>query len=98
MDHTPGPWRVEHGTSCYIYADEAHHIGPICSMRSRLDYPAMNPKVADTLDANAHLIAAAPDLLYALVQLLDQDDHGECEIWVRNKARAAIRKALGELA
>lgn len=49
-------------------------------------------------EANARLIAAAPDLLDALKELLDQDEHGEDEIWVRNKARAAIAKATGEQA
>lgn len=52
-------------------------------------------RFAALVEANASLIAAAPDLLEALKELLDQDDHGEDEIWVRNKARAAIAKAEG---
>ena len=48
------------------------------------------------VSANARLIAAAPELLEALVLLLDQDDNGDGEIWVRAKARAAIAKATGE--
>lgn len=63
--HTPGPWRVSDGAMRYIVADG--HMGPLCDIRSRLDYPGMDPIVADTLDANARLIAAAPDLLAAVV-------------------------------
>ena len=33
---------------------------------------------------------AVQELFIALKELLDQDDHGEDEIWVRNKARAAL--------
>ena len=47
-------------------------------------------------EANARLVAAAPLLFEALQLLLEQDDNGEDEIWVRNKARAAIAKATGE--
>ena len=39
---------------------------------------------------------AAHDLLEALELLLDQDKHGDDEVWVRVKARQAIRKARGE--
>jgi hypothetical protein len=42
--------------------------------------------------ANARLIAAAPDLLEALRAMLEDDDHGEA----CSKARAAIAKATGE--
>lgn len=45
--------------------------------------------------ANAHLIAAAPDLLEALQDALHAyDKHGEHSEW--DFARAAISKALGE--
>ncbi|MFV8913136.1 hypothetical protein ABQ297_22020 [Enterobacter hormaechei] len=45
--------------------------------------------------ANAHLIAAAPDLLEALQDALHAyDKHGEHSEW--DFARAAISKALGD--
>ncbi len=43
---------------------------------------------------HAKLIAAAPDLLAALEELLFAADHGPVEsFWVASKARAAIDKA-----
>lgn len=97
--HTPGPWHIERGTSVYVRADDAHHVGPICSIRSRLDYPGMDPIVAETLDANARLIAAAPDLLAALRSLVME--HGGTLGCQRGDeravaVRAAIAKATGE--
>ena len=47
-------------------------------------------------ESTARFIAAAPDLLESLIELLDQDENGEDEIWVRTKAKKAIRKALGQ--
>lgn len=97
--HTPGPWHIERGTEVYVRADVEHHVGPICSMRSRLDYPGMDPIIAETLDANARLIAAAPDLLAALQALLME--HGGTLGCQRSDeravaVRAAIAKATGE--
>jgi excisionase family DNA binding protein len=50
------------------------------------------------VDASAHLIAAAPDLLAALECLLDKADYEWSGEWpeTRNDARAAIAKAKGE--
>lgn len=48
--------------------------------------------------ANAHLIAAAPDLLEALQELvfLYEHDEGCRELTEYKRAKAAISKALGE--
>lgn len=43
----------------------------------------------------AKLIAAAPEMLEALRLLIDQIENGEDEIWVLNKARAAIARVTG---
>jgi len=89
--HTPGPWRMDHDGSNWMVVTD--------------DYPEMvdvwgfNGMPAVEVVANVRLIAAAPDLLAALDDLLiaycdpgnqggDHDDKVEA-------ARAAIAKARG---
>jgi hypothetical protein len=79
--HTPGPWRV-FGYDIGTSPDET--LAVVCAMDDNTD------------DANATLIAAAPDLLAALVEL---------DAWAMNESgadypngtfeivRAALRKA-----
>lgn len=86
--HTPGPWAFDPETSRVFDAD--------------LWYVAeIDPEYASGTEANARLIAAAPDLLAALVRIASEgldlrtlnayDAHGFANI-----ARAAIAKATGE--
>jgi hypothetical protein len=77
--HTPGPWRFE-----------PHSVGS----NYMLIYCSNTPGEGDNVRgycgaANARLIAAAPDMLDALLAMLHDDDHDlACA-----KARAAIAKA-----
>lgn len=90
--HTPGPWRMDHDGSNWMVVTD--------------DYPEMvdvwgfNGMPAVEVVANVRLIAAAPDLLEALDDLLiaycdpgnqggDHDDKVEA-------ARAALAKAKGQ--
>jgi len=98
-DYTPGPWELREGWEEVfgpgIYTPGAHDMEP---------HAAVSQFAADP-DADARLIAAAPDLLAALEQIVaDNDgycyrcekgnDHGpSCPI---PTARAAIAKAKGE--
>lgn len=59
--HTPGPWQVEYG--CIFAGDDI--VAGVAQRR----------KEQATIDANAHLIAAAPDLLAALDQMTHLFDH-----------------------
>jgi hypothetical protein len=83
-EHTPGPWTVSKPSGNYIDTPAGHSV-------AALTYSA-------TL-ADAHLIAAAPDLLAALQEVLcDLDTLREP---YRNEAicervRAAIDKATGK--
>lgn len=84
-DSTPGPW-----TATAVNEDGAY-------TQWRID-----PRVADvfwvnkTGAANARLIAAAPDLLAALRELIaDRDAHGWPDFPASERARAAIAKATG---
>jgi hypothetical protein len=79
MTYTPGPWFYD--GECFICSD-----GPdIASV----------VKAATGWEANARLIAAAPDLLVALVRLFDAADQNEVTFADMNVARAAIAKATG---
>ena len=98
--HTQGPWTLETvQTSCGV----CHKIGPFPWKDGKqnhaciyADYPGTGPIEKESL-ANARLIAAAPDLLNALVDLyalvngecpsLLEDDHHD------ETVRAAILKA-----
>lgn len=86
--HTPGPWMVE-GRTVYALNDDGYN------RFSALVQDAHTP--GDELEANAQLIAAAPELLEALEALTanyaDVEQGGSKNV---DKARAAIAKATGE--
>ena len=88
---TPGPWFFDEAFNVY----EGDRDGHICTVTSWLDEP--------TADANGFLLAASPDLLSSLQQLLEIYDDHSGKIWTTSSkrraldnARAAVNKALGE--
>lgn len=102
--HTPGPWTVPHfarpdvNCSCeYVLCD--HLMGAVASVHCSGEggdwqNHGDNPRYDEAV-ANAHLIAAAPELLEALnlmvsnfAGLLNDDDH--------DRVHAAIARAKGE--
>lgn len=100
----PGPWRVEprpfnRGNRIFIIASHGDHPnGFVAAVES---YPFQWHR-----EANAHLIAAAPDLYEALQTMLkryvDLAGSGDCGNWNPEEeaqviaARAALAKARGE--
>ena len=87
--HTPGRWMIS--AERYRYIHVYAHGGGIAHL--------------DTVDgegmANANLIAAAPDLLEALEELLSmcqrqEDFHDDDDGCMFERASAAIAKARGE--
>ena len=90
--HTPGPWHIN--TMETVQATIHAHRGHVATVSRG----SMNEVSADEIEANARLIAAAPDLLAALEQCLPiLDAHrraalGEGDLTART-ARAAIAKA-----
>lgn len=80
-DHAPGPWRLERtgSTAVSIYAADNSQIASF-----DLRY---NPT---RVEANARLLAAAPDLLKACELVLNDD------IGCIGAMKAAISKAKGE--
>lgn len=92
--HTPGPWWVEGGDPNApswagmwpnIHADGYEVVG---AQGLYGDY--------DTDMANARLIAAAPDLLAALMMVLDDPQALDGRPRTAECVRAAIAKAIGE--
>ena len=99
-DYTPGPWTVDHamitgatGDTVALICDTGEALGTVA------DWPRLTgPVPADAVnEANARLIAAAPDLLAALeafAQAFEDDSIEMCD--VNDMAIAAIAKARGE--
>ncbi len=80
-EHTPGPWRVDPTHSLCIESAAHGNIGLV--------------NIARSSEADARLIAAAPELLQALHKLLEwqaEVKHAVPLIYLE-KARAAISKA-----
>ena len=100
--HTPGKWKAcqsipkeaaWEGVDEWIQADDETIV---------CEKPAAYPSQSDVWDANARLIAAAPELLEALKDAannleLIQLQRGENSLtkWIVVQARAAIAKAEG---
>ena len=60
--HTPGPWEIkDHGDPCYRYISAPEHIA-LAQVVWRVEEEDRSP----SCEANAHLIAAAPELLEVL--------------------------------
>lgn len=103
MKHTPGPWEY-----CAIKTDQySEHSGPYGAHEdcikigervlriSCFTYPGSFVG-AEEWGANAHIIAAAPELLEALREMLKAyDDEDYYNDIVADKARAVIAKAEG---
>ena len=90
---TRAPWGWNHQDDhIVITADGCYHATVTCA-------PDGDELGAREAVANAHLIAAAPDLYHALTELLFNSLHGnglEAQYKTLDKARAAIAKAEGK--
>jgi hypothetical protein len=84
-EHTPGPWKLA-GPTTISNADETIVIGYAHNYKT--------PRVQT--DANARLIAAAPELLEALKDAVCALQCSGKDWPAETKARAAIAKATGE--
>ena len=85
--HAPRLWKVviwkgEHDTKYHVIADNESCIASFSARENGA--------------VNAHLIAAAPDLLEAVENLLPMWSSGIDEPWIK-QAREAVRKAKGEV-
>jgi hypothetical protein len=92
--HTPGPWVVD-----AVYKDSVSSVAPGIDDNIICLSPSVEGWTDDRWPANAHLIAAAPDMLEALRIALDAATwDATCTIPddVRDQMSAAIKKSRGE--
>ena len=84
---TKRPWKVNERDETAV--DAGHY---------QFRHHWMGVGSANEMQANAHLISAAPDLAEALEELLETNDGGTIDQQARafDKARAALHKANGE--
>jgi hypothetical protein len=88
-DHTPGPWKVSRRFDVYQDTQKPGVGGTfVASTKGNSPLPE---SVNQVCEADAKLIAAAPELLKALQDILLFDS-----ALSRENALAAIRKAKGE--
>jgi len=104
-EHTPGPWTYSRSEQ---YGDWRFYVAQADGARYTPHYSDVATLIAETVsderrsiqEANARLIAAAPDLLEALSRLIEiEDGPGMAVIgWegAMERAYAAIAKARGE--
>jgi len=83
--HTPGPWHVRNGNTI---GDATQDIASLSIMS------VVNMKKDERI-ANARLIAAAPELLDVLKEIISDGVHCDVVPHLHYKARAAIAKATG---
>lgn len=90
MTHTPGPWFVAETDDNEGYPETViRAMGGVAGVSVAVDFP----KIFGMRDANARLIAAAPDLLEALRAVVSVADRETDEF---DLAHAAIAKATGK--
>lgn len=105
--HTPGPWglHINDGPQHTIYKRTARGIAA-GEMGGSRTLAVVRHNAVDDHEANARLMAAAPDLLAALLAIIDNHDHGNIRSeWLDgtdgepnfDAAREAITKATGGL-
>lgn len=89
--HTPGPWHVGGSDKSTIYNKYGQRIA------NSFEGVLVTQASDETCQANARLIAAAPDLLELLQELVDgMTDVEDSDSRVLFRARAAIAKATGQ--
>lgn len=84
--HTPGPWRIDPRAACRVVAGENDTVASA----------GCQSNLADQYEANARLIAAAPDMLEAIQKALccaEIDGLASAMAVLNTHGRAAIAKA-----
>lgn len=99
--HTPAPWGTcEHSWSdTSIYGKNGKYIAKMSIYDEATEE---NQEVLESeMEANANIIASAPEMLEALKEILDEsdamfDDDGQILGSINNLAKKAIAKAEGK--
>jgi hypothetical protein len=107
--HTPGPWAVENGSDRTLWVgaprvpDHAERYG-LHTIITGIDIECLTPEARAIKVANAHLIAAAPDLLAACEAFVEAEHAAILDgqrafgkyVDAIDAAKAAIAKARGQ--
>ena len=102
--HTPGPWKAVEGNTCFQKLGKTLTTWPIYSSEGNIiavaiQHDGENYSTATQFQDDAHLIAAAPDLLDALESLLSlgkSEQFGQWEQWEEvQTAHEVITRATG---
>lgn len=90
MTHTPGPWTQHSHAPFSVWAGDIQ----VAACKSLDDGSYLSTNKSGVAEANARLIAAAPDLLDALNNFLECHNEGRIPTAAAlNRAEAAIDKA-----
>jgi hypothetical protein len=95
MSHTPGPWRTDRNDIHSGQISVVHH----CVGNDWVEVWSPDATAADEkeMEANARLIAAAPELLEALESMVEMVEmNGFGKAYAMDISRAAIAKAKGD--
>ena len=98
MKHTPGPWirDVHSGIDCDVRAANGRKVA-LCWGLASNHATNYKPQYRAECAANARLIAAAPELLEALQELVEDVRYGDpVDVAILGKATAVIAKATKE--
>lgn len=108
MNHTKGEWVAMNRTGTGLYKIVSDTLQEVCETQMPYGDDLSRPEVFEQGKANAKLIAASPDLLKALQELIEvkdwKDKNGKDEHYEKSQpvawknAKAAIKKALGQQA
>lgn len=90
--HTPGPWKNVNGI---IFGADGYSLGERHYLAQPIGAGKTQRRDTKEIEANARLIAAAPELLEAALEVIAVIRNPEAQPTV-DKLRAAIRKAKGE--
>ena len=74
MSHTPGPWELLDGRNIKT-VNGIFYLAYGCDEHSKKPFFFSKEKGWSELDANAKLIAAAPELIEAIIDLFNQLDN-----------------------
>jgi len=100
MKHTPGPWKIDtsYATMLVIGSEGGVSIAEVDCAMSMMDFETRIDPIEEE-QANANLIAAAPELLNIAERLLTYYEPSETRpeaIFKLDTAREVIAKAKGE--
>lgn len=100
--HTPGPWRADRNDCYWEIKSELHgQIGDACASKYIFINGVQMPdeEAEHIAAANARLMAAAPDLLDVLQEIVDYRGGADSALhdeYVMERVHAAIAKAEGQ--